>query len=169
MSYNFKINECLDEFNFLTQKKKVLNLSPLHSAGLSSLKPSAREHEVSGVQRRCLHTLSSQRRVFGRGGIYSLQGLPSILLIKQWLCTQTHSRQGKCNTTWQEHQAFGHLGEEECQIMTPEWLWNHYSFCSRTPKRHEMKEKRVWCINVTLFYSDIGLILLRCVKINNIF
>lgn len=33
------------------------------------LKPSAAgEHEVSGVQGRCLHTLSSPRRVFGKGG-----------------------------------------------------------------------------------------------------
>lgn len=45
-----------------------------------------------------------------RGGIHSLQGLASILLLKQWLCTQPIQGWGKCNTTWQEHQASTHLG-----------------------------------------------------------
>lgn len=34
-----------------------------------------------------------------RGGIHSLQGLASILLLKQWLCTQPIQGWGKCNTT----------------------------------------------------------------------
>lgn len=72
-THSFKMSErACGRLNFLHGKRKEKSFA----LGLSlfiqppfPLKPSAaEEHEVSGVQGRCLHTLSSPCRVFGKGG-----------------------------------------------------------------------------------------------------
>lgn len=51
---------------------------------------------TSRVQARRLHTVLAMPCLW-QGGIHSLQGLPSILLIKQWLCAQP--TEGRKNAT----------------------------------------------------------------------
>lgn len=98
-----------------------------------------------------------------QGGIHSLQGLPSILLIKQWLCTQPI--QGRENAT-QRDKNIKHLAiwggrvPNNDSLVIMEAL---FVFSPVTPQKI-VDEGGIWAsIDLTVCSRDIGQILLSCV------
>lgn len=70
-----------------------------------------------------------------QGGIHSLQGSPSILLLKQWLCTQPI--QGRENAT-QRDRNIKRLAIWGGRVPNNEWLQKHYS----APPNKKVEDER---------------------------
>lgn len=97
-------------------------------------------------------------------GIHSLQGLPSILLIKQWLCTQPI--QGRENAT-QRDKNIKHLAiwggrvPNNDSLVIMEAL---FFFSPVTPRKIVDEGEICVSIDLTMCSCDIGQTLLPCVK-----
>lgn len=99
-----------------------------------------------------------------RWGIHSLQGLPSILLIKQWLCTQPI--QGRENATQRDknikHSAiWGGRVPNNDSLVIMEAL---FFFSPVTPQKIVDEGGICVSIDLTMHSCDVGQILLSCVK-----
>lgn len=99
-----------------------------------------------------------------QGGIHSLQGLPSILLIKQWLCTQPI--QGRENATQRDknikHSAiWGGTVPNNDSLVIMEALF----FLSPVTPQKIVDEREIHVgIDLTMRSCDIVQILHSCVK-----
>lgn len=124
--------------NYFNSSSTWMQLCPLllykTTVSLSSLKLSSMKSQEC-KRDVCTHCLSN--------ALSLARGHPQFTRLAFNFTHQTmvvytdHSKQRKCNRTWQEHQAFRPSGEAESQIMTPKRSWKCYSYFRLAhPKSH---------------------------------